>query len=146
MTIVKHELRQGWKNLAIWTGAIGFFMVVCVLLFPQMKTQAEGMSEAFASMGAPYNFGYRVFADIPASLAPGTDSQVTITESMSSKEIAQDFEEIGLVEDWKLFWTQMQFSEHKDEITPGVYTLNNSMKAEEMLEIISASGEEEEEE
>lgn len=52
MTIVKHELRQGWKNLAIWTGAIGFFMVVCVLLFPQMKTQAEGMSEAFASMGA----------------------------------------------------------------------------------------------
>lgn len=93
-----------------------------------------------------YNFGYRVFADIPASLAPGTDSQVTITESMSSKEIAQDFEEIGLVEDWKLFWTQMQFSEHKDEITPGVYTLNNSMKAEEMLEIISASGEEEEEE
>lgn len=52
MTIVKHELRQGWKNLAIWTGAIGFFMVVCILLFPQMKTQAEGMSEAFASMGA----------------------------------------------------------------------------------------------
>lgn len=51
MTIVKHELRQGLKNLAIWTGAIGFFMVVCVLLFPQMKTQAEGMSEAFASMG-----------------------------------------------------------------------------------------------
>ena len=52
MTIVKQELRQGWKNLAIWTGAIGFFMVVCVLLFPQMRTQAEDMSEAFASMGA----------------------------------------------------------------------------------------------
>lgn len=52
MTILRHELRQGWKNLAIWTGAIGFFMVVCVLLFPQMKTQAEGMSQAFASMGA----------------------------------------------------------------------------------------------
>lgn len=92
-----------------------------------------------------YNFGYRVFADIPAALAPGTDKQVTITESMSSKDIAKDFEEIGLVEDWKLFWTQIQFSEHKDEIAPGVYTLNNSMKAEEMLEIISASGEETEE-
>jgi len=52
MTIVKHELRQGWKNLVIWTGAIGFFMVVCILLFPQMKTQAADMSEAFASMGA----------------------------------------------------------------------------------------------
>lgn len=52
MTIVKHELRRGGRNLVIWTGAIGFFLVVCVLLFPQMKTQAAQMSEAFASMGA----------------------------------------------------------------------------------------------
>lgn len=93
-----------------------------------------------------YNFGYRVFADIPAALSPGTDIQVTITETMDSKEIAKNFEEIGLVEDWKLFWTQIQFSEYKDDIRPGVYILNNSMKAEEMLEIISADPDEEQEE
>lgn len=52
MTIFKHELRQGRTNLVIWTGAIGFFMAVCILLFPQMQAQAEEMSEAFASMGA----------------------------------------------------------------------------------------------
>ncbi len=52
MTIIRHELRQGRGNLAIWTGAIGFFMAVCILLFPQMQVQAEEMSEAFASMGA----------------------------------------------------------------------------------------------
>lgn len=93
-----------------------------------------------------YNFGYRVFADIPASLSPGTDIQITITEAMDSKEIAKNFEEAGLVEDWKLFWTQIQFSEYKDEIRPGAYTLNNSMKAEEMLEIISTNPDEEKEE
>lgn len=93
-----------------------------------------------------YNFGYRVFADIPAALSPGTDIQVTITETMDSKEIAKNFEEIGLVEDWKPFWTQIQFSEYKDDIRPGVYILNNSMKAEEMLEIISADPDEEQEE
>lgn len=93
-----------------------------------------------------YNFGYRVFADIPAALSPGTDIQVTITETMDSKKIAKNFEEIGLVEDWKLFWTQIQFSEYKDDIRPGVYILNNSMKAEEMLEIISADPDEEQEE
>ncbi|MGN0131978.1 MAG: hypothetical protein ACI4AA_06030 [Lachnospiraceae bacterium] len=93
-----------------------------------------------------YNFGYRVFADIPAALAPGTDKEVVITETMDSKEIARSFEEAGLVEDWKLFWTQIQFSEYKDEIRPGYYTLNNSMKAEEMLEIISANPDEEKEE
>ncbi len=89
-----------------------------------------------------YNFGYRVFADIPMAFSPGTDIQVTITESMDDKEIAQNFQEVGLVEDWKLFWTQIQFSEYKETIQPGAYTLNNSMKAEEMLQIIGANPEE----
>lgn len=97
-----------------------------------------------AAIGA-YNFGYRVFADIPAALSPGQDIEVTITESMDSKKIAEDFEEAGLVLDWKLFWTQIQFSEYKDSIKPGVYVLNNSMRAEEMLEIIGANSETEEE-
>lgn len=97
-----------------------------------------------AAIGA-YNFGYRVFADLPAALSPGRDIEVTITESMGSKEIAEDFEEAGLVLDWKLFWTQIQFSEYKDSIKPGVYVLNNSMKAEEMLEIIGDNSEKEEE-
>ena len=90
-----------------------------------------------------YNFGYRVFADIPYALSPGTDIEVTITESMDSKEIAQRFEEAGLVEDWKLFWVQTQFSEYKESIKPGIYVLNNSMKAEEMLAIIGVKSEEE---
>ncbi|MBQ8189006.1 MAG: endolytic transglycosylase MltG [Lachnospiraceae bacterium] len=93
-----------------------------------------------------YNFGYRVFADIPMVFSPGTDIQVTITESMDDKEIAQNFQEVGLIEDWKLFWAQIQFSEYKDTIQPGAYTLNNSMKAEEMLQIIGAQPEETEEE
>ncbi|MBP3421875.1 MAG: endolytic transglycosylase MltG [Lachnospiraceae bacterium] len=93
-----------------------------------------------------YNFGYRVFADIPLAFSPGTDIQVTITESMDDKEIAQNFQEVGLVEDWKLFWVQIQFSEYKETIQPGAYTLNNSMKAEEMLQIIGMNPEETEEE
>lgn len=93
-----------------------------------------------------YNFGYRVFADIPLAFSPGTDIQVTITESMDDKEIAQNFQEVGLVEDWKLFWVQIQFSEYKETIRPGAYTLNNSMKAEEMLQIIGMNPEETEEE
>ena len=43
------------------------------------------------------------------------------------------------------FWTQIQFSEYKNSIKPGVYVLNNSMKAEEMLEIIGDNSETEEE-
>ena len=37
MTIVKHELRMGRMSLAVWTGAIGFLLVICVMLYPEMK-------------------------------------------------------------------------------------------------------------
>ena len=105
--------------LALLNMTFRLAVTVCVLYFIY-KT----------AIGA-YNFGYRVFADIPAALSPGRDIEVTITESMDSKKIAEDFEEAGLVLDWKLFWTQIQFSEYKNSIKPGVYVLNNSMKAEE---------------
>ena len=32
-----------------------------------------------------YNFGYRIFADLPCAIAPGRDIQVTVTESMDEK-------------------------------------------------------------
>ena len=51
MTLVKHELRQGKVAFMIWTIAIGFFLAVCVFLFPEMKGQMEGLSDSFASMG-----------------------------------------------------------------------------------------------
>lgn len=119
--------------LALLNMTFRLTVTVCVLYFIYK-----------AAIGA-YNFGYRVFADIPAALSPGRDIEVTITESMDSKKIAEDFQEAGLVLDWKLFWTQIQFSEYKDSIKPGVYVLNNSMSAEEMLEIIGENSETEEE-
>ena len=52
MTLIKHELKQSWKSLAIWTGSIGFFIVICVLMYPEMKGEMENVSDMFASMGA----------------------------------------------------------------------------------------------
>lgn len=52
MTLVKHELRQGKASFLIWTASIGFLLVICVFLFPEMKGQMEGVSDVFASMGS----------------------------------------------------------------------------------------------
>lgn len=52
MTIVKHELRQGRKALALWTGAIGCLLMVCVFLFPEMKGEMNTVGDVFASMGS----------------------------------------------------------------------------------------------
>lgn len=89
-----------------------------------------------------YNFGYRIFADLPCSIAPGRDIEVTVTESMDNKELAKEFEEVGLVEDWKLFWVQVLLSEYKEDLKPGVYMLNNSMNSEELLSAMAGITEE----
>lgn len=52
MTLIKHELREGWKSLAIWTLSIGFFIVICVMMYPEMEGEMEEVSEMFSSMGA----------------------------------------------------------------------------------------------
>ena len=52
MTLIRHELKQGMKSLAIWTLSIGFFIAVCVFLYPEMKGEMEGVSDMFSSMGA----------------------------------------------------------------------------------------------
>ena len=52
MTLVKHELRQGKASFFIWTASIGFLLVTCIFLFPEMKGQMESVNDMFASMGS----------------------------------------------------------------------------------------------
>lgn len=52
MTLVRHEMRQGRTALLIWTAAVSLLLAVCVLLFPEMKGQVDGVSDAFAAMGS----------------------------------------------------------------------------------------------
>ena len=52
MTITKHEIKQGRTAFLIWTAAIAFLLGICVILFPEMKGDMEGVSEMFASMGS----------------------------------------------------------------------------------------------
>ena len=51
MTIFKHEIRQGRNSLIIWTSVIAFMLGVCILIYPEMSKQMDGISEAFANMG-----------------------------------------------------------------------------------------------
>ena len=41
MTLLKHELKQGFKTLAIWTASIGFLIAICLFLFPEMKGEMD---------------------------------------------------------------------------------------------------------
>lgn len=52
MTMIRHELRQNRISLAVWTLAVGFLMVICILIFPEMKEEMDGVGDMFASMGS----------------------------------------------------------------------------------------------
>ncbi len=51
MTILKHEMRQGRNSLIIWTAVTAFMLGVCILIYPEMSKQMDGISKAFANMG-----------------------------------------------------------------------------------------------
>ena len=52
MTLLKHEIRQGRNTLAIWTSSIALLIIVCLLMFPEMKSEMESFSSLFASLGS----------------------------------------------------------------------------------------------
>jgi len=52
MTLLRHEFRQAWKSLLIWTLTIGAFIMICLFMYPEMKSQMDGISSIFSSMGA----------------------------------------------------------------------------------------------
>lgn len=52
MTLIKHELKQGGLSLLIWTLSIAFLMLVCIMLYPEMKSDMDEVSDLFASMGS----------------------------------------------------------------------------------------------
>lgn len=52
MTLLKHELKQGSRSFAIWTAVIGFMVVICVFMYPEMKGEMGSVSDLFASMGS----------------------------------------------------------------------------------------------
>lgn len=99
---------------------------------------ARGASKA-------YDFGYRVFADEPISVSGGRTITVGISENMSVKDIALMLEEKGLIEDADLFVVQELLSAYHGELRPGIYDLGTDMTATQMMEIMSASGQETEE-
>ena len=52
MTLIRHELKRAWKSTTIWTCAIGTFIVICLFMYPEMKSQTDSISSLFSSMGA----------------------------------------------------------------------------------------------
>ncbi len=90
-----------------------------------------------------YNFGYRIFTEAPvAEEGNAKVISIAITEEASTMDIGEVLEEKGLINDAKVFYVQELISEYHGELKPGIYELSSDMTVKEMMEIMSAEGEE----
>ena len=51
MTVFLHELRRGRTAFWVWTASIGLLLLTCMVLYPEMSGQMDGVTELFANMG-----------------------------------------------------------------------------------------------
>ncbi len=89
-----------------------------------------------------FDYGYRIFDEPPMSEV-GRDVTVEIPEGMNAEQMGELFYQKGLIREVNLFRLQYLFSEFKDELKPGTYTLSTSMTAEEMFEVMAEGPQEE---
>ncbi len=52
MTLLLHELKRDRISLAVWSLAISFMLAVSVLIYPEMSSQMNEISDMFAEMGS----------------------------------------------------------------------------------------------
>lgn len=86
-----------------------------------------------------YNYGYRIFNQIPVSSGTGRTVSVTISDGDSARKIAEKLSNVGLITDKNLFLIQEMFSDYHGLEAAGTYELSTSMTPEEMLQIMSAA-------
>ena len=52
MTLFLHELKQNKTALLIWSLVISFMLAVCILIYPEMASEMDEISDLFSNMGA----------------------------------------------------------------------------------------------
>ena len=52
MTIFKQELKSQKLSTIIWSLSIGLLLAACIMMYPDMKSQMDGVNDMFSSMGS----------------------------------------------------------------------------------------------
>lgn len=128
MSQMTKEINKVTGTIIGVSGKLILYAVIILLLF-------EGMSKG-------YQFGHEIFYPTAMSEAPGPPRVVTIKKGETAAEAAHALAQLGLLGNELAFRVQMRFYEY--EIYPGTYTLNTSMTAKEILQVLNEKPAEEE--
>ena len=76
MILFRHELRQGWRSLILWTAAIAGFMALISLLFPQVNDRDKKAIKLIILM-AFYIYTLTLHPSAQTTNKPGPASRLT---------------------------------------------------------------------
>lgn len=51
MTVMIHEIRRGCKAMLIWSASVGGMILLCLMMFPEMKKELGSLMNLFSAMG-----------------------------------------------------------------------------------------------
>jgi cell division protein YceG involved in septum cleavage len=92
-----------------------------------------------------YNFFYKVFTDTCVNSSDFTEIQFVIPPDSSTTEIVDALVEDGLVNDKYVMLAKVYLSSYHGKMMPGTYFLSKSMTQTEILKVITATADDDEE-
>ena len=99
---------------------------------------AVGVFIIFTAGSKAYTFGHNIFdEEAVSSEAQARETQVTISDGITSKQLAKLLYDKGLVKDKTCFYYQIILSDYKDKFVGGTYTLNTAMTPTEIKKLLS---------
>ena len=85
-----------------------------------------------------YSYGHGLLYEHAMEAEPGTDISFVISTGDTRREIAENLEEAGLIDNRQAFLLQSRL--YKADFEPGEYSLNTSMTAEEITKYLTEEG------
>lgn len=97
-----------------------------------------GVFIIFTAGSKAYTFGHNIFdEEAVSSEAQAKETDVTITDGITAKQLAKIIYDKGLVKDKTIFYFQVLLSDYKDKFVGGTYTLNTAMTPTEMMQVLA---------
>ncbi len=85
-----------------------------------------------------YSYGHGLLYEHAMEAEPGTDVSFVISTGDTRREIAENLEGAGLIDNRQAFLLQSRL--YKADFEPGEYSLNTSMTAEEIIKYLTEEG------
>lgn len=99
---------------------------------------AAGIYIIFTAGSRAYTFGHNIFdEEAVTAVEYAKETDVTITDGISAKQLAKIIYDKGLVKDKSIFYYQIVFSDYKDKFVGGTYTLNTGMTPTEIMKVLA---------